>query len=151
MTPVRLTERKHSVTYYYINYDDDEGNSTDYSIIPSPRDQAVPPLVEMLLDVHRNRRFIRDGSPGRPPRLSHSSWALLRLPQVDRFYIALFSSQASQQIGQFPTKRVGYQRRHPFLFLFLPHPHESSLKSQRIRGNVHRTGRIFPKHVERGF
>ena len=26
----------------------------------------------MLLYVHRNRRFIRDGSPGRPPRLSHS-------------------------------------------------------------------------------
>ena len=33
-------------------------------------------LVEVLLYVHRNRRFIRDGSPGRPPRLSHSSWAL---------------------------------------------------------------------------
>ena len=33
--------------------------------------------VEMLLYVHRNRRFMRDGSPGRPPRLSHnSSWAL---------------------------------------------------------------------------
>ena len=29
--------------------------------------------VEVLLHVHRNRRFIRDGSPGRPPRLSHSS------------------------------------------------------------------------------
>ena len=28
--------------------------------------------VEVLLYVHRNRRFIRDGSPGRPPRLSHS-------------------------------------------------------------------------------
>ena len=30
-------------------------------------------LVEVLPYVHRNRRFIRDGSPGRPPRLSHSS------------------------------------------------------------------------------
>ena len=30
----------------------------------------------MLLYVHRNRRLIRDGSPGRPPRLSHGSWAL---------------------------------------------------------------------------
>ena len=30
-------------------------------------------LVEVLLYVHRNRRLIRDGSPGRPPRLSHSS------------------------------------------------------------------------------
>ena len=29
--------------------------------------------VEVLLYVHRNCRLIRDGSPGRPPRLSHSS------------------------------------------------------------------------------
>ena len=34
----------------------------------------IPTIVaEVLLYVHRNRRFIRDGSPGRPPRLSHSS------------------------------------------------------------------------------
>ena len=32
--------------------------------------------VKNGLYVHRNRRLIRDGSPGRPPRLSHSSWAL---------------------------------------------------------------------------
>ena len=30
-------------------------------------------LVEVLLYVHRYRRFIRDGSAERPPRLSHSS------------------------------------------------------------------------------
>ena len=30
-------------------------------------------VVEVLLYVHRNRRFIRDGSPGRPPRHSHNS------------------------------------------------------------------------------
>ena len=30
-------------------------------------------VVEVLLYVHRNRRLFRDGSPGRPPRLSHSS------------------------------------------------------------------------------
>ena len=30
-------------------------------------------LVEALLYVHGNRRFIRDGSPGHPPRLSHTS------------------------------------------------------------------------------
>ena len=30
-------------------------------------------VAEVLLYVHRNRRLIRDGSPGRPPRLSHSS------------------------------------------------------------------------------
>ena len=29
-----------------------------------------------LLYVHRNHRLIRDGSPGRPPRFSHSSWTL---------------------------------------------------------------------------
>ena len=30
-------------------------------------------FVEVLFYAHRNRRLIRDGSPGRPPRLSHSS------------------------------------------------------------------------------
>ena len=30
-------------------------------------------LVEVLLYVHRNRTLIRDGIPGHPPRLSHSS------------------------------------------------------------------------------
>ena len=34
---------------------------------------SVGPLTEVLLYVHRNRRFIRDGSPGRPLLLSHSS------------------------------------------------------------------------------
>ena len=29
--------------------------------------------LSALLYVYRNRRFIRDGSPGRPPRLSHGS------------------------------------------------------------------------------
>ena len=29
--------------------------------------------VEGLLYVHRNRMLIRDESPGRPPRLSHTS------------------------------------------------------------------------------
>ena len=33
--------------------------------------------LEVLLYVHRNHRLIRDGSPGRPPRLSHTSWALI--------------------------------------------------------------------------
>ena len=32
-------------------------------------------VVQVFLYVHRNRRFIKDGSPGRPPRLSHSSCA----------------------------------------------------------------------------
>ena len=29
---------------------------------------------EVFLYVHRDRRLIRDGGPGRPPRLSHSSF-----------------------------------------------------------------------------
>ena len=33
-------------------------------------------VVEVLLYVHTNHRRIRDGSPGRPSRLSHSSGAL---------------------------------------------------------------------------
>ena len=34
---------------------------------------VVVVVVEVLLYVHRNRGFIRDGSPGRSPRLSQSS------------------------------------------------------------------------------
>ena len=46
-------------------------------------------LLEVLLYVHRNHRFIRDGSPGRPPWLSHSSWALHIIHQlVDIMYYA---------------------------------------------------------------
>ena len=36
----------------------------------------------VLLYVHINRRLIRDGSPGRPPRLSHSSWALMPKTEI---------------------------------------------------------------------
>ena len=39
-------------------------------------------LAEVLLYIHWNRRFIRDGSPGRPPRLSHSSWTLHIIHQL---------------------------------------------------------------------
>ena len=35
--------------------------------------------VEVLFYVHRSRRLIRDGSPGRPPRLWHRSWTLLMM------------------------------------------------------------------------
>ena len=34
---------------------------------------VVVVVVEVLLYDHRNRRLIRDGSPGQPPQLSHSS------------------------------------------------------------------------------
>ena len=44
----------------------------------------------VLLYVHRNRRLIRDGSPGRPPRLSHSSWTLKEaFPQAPGQFISV--------------------------------------------------------------
>ena len=61
------------------------GNRTDVVRLPVCRFTARPNrftrntcslVVEVLLYVHRNRRLIMDGSPGRPPRLSHSSWTL---------------------------------------------------------------------------
>ena len=45
-------------------------------------------IVEVLLYVHRNSRFIRDGSPGRPPRLSQSSRALIALVS---YHLIVFS------------------------------------------------------------
>ena len=38
---------------------------------------------EVLLYVHRNRRFIRDGSPGRPPRLSQQLLSSARMLLVE--------------------------------------------------------------------
>ena len=58
-------------------------------------------LVEVLLYVHRNRRLIRVGSPGRPPRLSHGSWArhgILRLPVL--FDVKSFEWFPASQRGQ---------------------------------------------------
>ena len=49
-------------------------------------------VVKVLLYVHRNRRLIRDGSPWRPPRLSHSSWALtVGVEPTDQLVSAGFS------------------------------------------------------------
>ena len=45
-------------------------------------------LDEVLFCVHKNHRFIRDGSPGRPPRISHSSWALRRKEKPREVYPA---------------------------------------------------------------
>ena len=52
------------------------------------------PVVEVLLYVHRNRSLIRDGSPGRPPRLSHSSGAPILSPSSPSpSYLPLVSNQ----------------------------------------------------------
>ena len=40
----------------------------------------------VLLYGHRNRWLTRDGSPGRPTRLSHSSWALLCIATGPPFF-----------------------------------------------------------------
>ena len=43
-----------------------------HCLLPVP----VLSVGRVLLYVHRDRRLIRDGSLGRPPRLPHGSWAL---------------------------------------------------------------------------
>ena len=47
--------------------------------------------VEVLLYVHRNRRHITDRSPGRPPRLPHSSWALIAWIVTELFFLFFFT------------------------------------------------------------
>ena len=59
-----------------------------YSALATCRNQRLSwwstiTVFEVLLYVHRNRRFIRDGSPGRPHRLSRSSWALKLLVECN--------------------------------------------------------------------
>ena len=49
----------------------------------------------VLLYVHRNRRLIRDWSPGRPPRLSHSSWALKCMSSILIFFSGAVSSDVT--------------------------------------------------------
>ena len=61
-------------------------------------------LLEVLLYVHRNHRFIRDGSPGRPPWLSHSSWAPHIIHQlVDIMYYATAHWNIYIYVFQFST------------------------------------------------
>ena len=49
-------------------------------------------VVEVLLYAHRNRRSVRDGSAGRPPRLSHSSWALSLYSAITMLFCKLFET-----------------------------------------------------------
>ena len=51
----------------------DSGEKRNTNPVPSLQ---LSKFDSVLLYVHRNRRLIRDGSPGRPPPLSHSSSAL---------------------------------------------------------------------------
>ena len=59
-------------TYTYV-----DSHTSEKTTEPKGRRSAqAGHKVEVLLYVHRNRRLIRDGSPERPPPLSHSFWAL---------------------------------------------------------------------------
>ena len=49
--------------------------------------KQIPVVVECCFTSTENIRLIRDGSPGRPPRLSHSSWALQSKYQVKYGYL----------------------------------------------------------------
>ena len=66
--------------------------------------------VEVLLYVHTNRRFIRDGSPGRPPRLSHSSWALIHARHIIIYtYVKEEKGKSRKGRGHWVTD-FGYSR-----------------------------------------
>ena len=56
-----------------------------------------------------------------------------------------------QQINKFPPKRVKNLATPSsfFIFLFLPHPQESSALSQRQCSSI--AGQMFPEHVVRSF
>ena len=59
-------------------------------ILATNCDQCVS-MVRYCFTSTKTVRLVRTGSPGRPPRLSHSSWTLTLLLVVDCFYTALFS------------------------------------------------------------
>ena len=76
--------------------------------------------IEVLLYIHRNQRLIRDGSPGRPPRLSHSSWALITSLQMCRLSVILqdHSSVFQTRCAQ-PYFKIQHVLFSHFTFIFL--------------------------------
>ena len=65
----------------------------------------------------------------------------------------LWASHKSTNKNKFPPKRAKYLATSSSSVIFLSSSliHRRALYSQLIRGNVRRTGRIFPEHVERSF
>ena len=57
----------------------------------------------------------------------------------------------SEQIKQFPPKRVKNLATSSSTFIFISSSSTGELCSRPIRGNVRRTGRMFPEYVERSF
>ena len=57
----------------------------------------------------------------------------------------------SQQINKFRPKRVKNLATPSSIFIFISYSSTGELCSQPIRGDVRRTGRMFPEHAERSF
>jgi len=57
----------------------------------------------------------------------------------------------SQQIKTFPLKRMKNLATPSSIFIFISSSSTGELCSQPIRGNIRRTGQMFPEHVERSF
>ena len=69
---IRSTFRRSQYTYVRLTPEKSRSRRTAWNVtVTHPRGDDDDDTV--LLYVHRNRRLIRDGSPGRLPRLSHSS------------------------------------------------------------------------------
>ena len=99
-----------------------------------------PSWLKCCFTVRRNRSFIRDGSPGRPPRLSHTSRALN--PPLHR--TPFYSSGAKQvnMVLNVHRNRTAYERRGEggggvwrwgereiiYLSLHCHHQHDSCIK-----------------------
>ena len=62
----------------------------------------------VLRYVHRNRRRIRDGSPGRPARLSHSSWALMMMMMMTMTMMSTFIAHDSISLN---AQRAGAENQ----------------------------------------
>ena len=68
--------------------------------------------VEVLLYVHRNRRLIRDGSPGRPPRLSHSSGRVDCCCFYRSWFLDITHSVPPTEQGRHRTTKTKQKKRY---------------------------------------
>ena len=60
-------------------------------------------LVEVLLYVHRNRRFIRDGSPGRPPTTFTQLLSFEAGHTLSEAYQGIIPSQSKARVYRYAT------------------------------------------------
>ena len=72
-------------------------------------------MVQYSFTSTEARRLVRTDSPGRPPRLSHSSWTMSRSVVVGRFFIALFSALEQihcAEVHKHPVTLFDNQQQH---------------------------------------